>query len=481
MYCAAPGRYANCCSSGADAEPSQAERSGKLMPRHTIIGAGPVGALMGLLLARRGQRVRLIERRPDPRTAPSERGRSINLALAARGLVALEHAGLSSHIAPQMISMPGRMLHDEHAGRQFLPYGQNEREAIHAVSRERLNRILIEAVAEHADIELSFNTRCIDLDPQAGTLQLRDEYSGSERSETFDILLGADGAGSAVRGALVARGLSRAEEQPLAHDYKELVIPAMQRGVAPGYVFEPHALHIWPRGGFMLIALPNTDGSFTATLFLPRQGDPGFDRLGHGEAVRTFFQQQFADAAAVIPDLEQQFALHPQGQLGTVYCQGWQAAGRVLLLGDAAHAIVPFHGQGLNCGFEDCRLLDRLLVSHGQRAHALAEFERERRPNTDAIAAMALDNYVEMRDGVRSALFAPRQRLAAELERDFPGRFIPRYSMVMFHPEIAYAEAQRRGAQQQQLLDMLAERFGYGPLQPAARSYARSLLDAAGL
>jgi kynurenine 3-monooxygenase len=271
------------------------------------------------------------------------------------------------------------------------------------------------------------------------------------------------------------------DEQPLAHDYKELLIPAGAGGAAGSYVFEPHALHIWPRGGFMLIALPNTDGSFTATLFLPRCGDPGFDRLKHAAAVRSFFRRHFADAAAVIPDLEQQFVRHPQSQLGTLYCQGWQAAGRVLLLGDAAHAIVPFHGQGLNCGFEDCTVLDRLLGGHGQAADALEQFERERRPNTDAIAAMALENYVEMRDGVRSSVFAPRKRLAAELERDFPGRFIPRYSMVMFHPEIPYAEAQRRGAEQERLLDRLVERLGYDPPQPAARRYAQDLLEAAGL
>jgi kynurenine 3-monooxygenase len=451
------------------------------MPHYTIIGAGPVGALMGLMLARRGQRVRLIERRADPRSAPPERGRSINLALAARGMAALERAGLSDRIAPQMIAMPGRMLHDEHAALQFLPYGQNDHEVIHAMSRDRLNRILIEAAAERPEIELHFNTRCIDLDPVAGTLQLRDELGGRARSEPFELLLGADGAGSAVRAALEARGLCRVDEQPLAHDYKELLIPASTRGAAVSYVFEPHALHIWPRGGFMLIALPNTDGSFTATLFLPRRGDPGFDRLEHGAAVRAFFRREFADAAVVIPDLEQQFALHPQSQLGTLYCQGWQAAGRVLLLGDAAHAIVPFHGQGLNCGFEDCSVLDRLLAGHGQVAEALAQFERERRPNCDAIAAMALENYVEMRDGVRSSVFAQRKRLAAELERDFPGRFIPRYSMVMFHPEIPYAEAQRRGAEQERLLDRLVERFGYDTAQPAARRYAQDLLETAGL
>ena len=451
------------------------------MPTYTIIGAGPVGTLMGLMLARRGQRVRLIERRADPRLAAAERGRSINLALAARGLTALEHAGVLQRIAPQMIAMPGRMLHDEHAALQFLPYGQNQHEVIHAISRERLNRTLVEAAASSAQIELKFDTRCTDVDPQAGTLQLRDEHGAGTRSESFEILLGADGAGSAVRAALVARAGSRVEERPLAHDYKELLIPPAASGGAARYAFEPHALHIWPRGGCMLIALPNTDCSFTATLFLARAGDPGFDRLKDGAAVRDFFQHQFADAAAAMPDLAHEFALHPQGQLGTVYCRGWQAAGRVLLLGDAAHAIVPFHGQGLNCGFEDCRLLDRQLAAPDAAASALKNFERARRPDTDAIAAMALENYVEMRDAVRSAEFASRQRLAAELERAFPGRFIPRYSMVMFHPEIPYAEAQRRGAVQQRLLDALAARYGYQPLQPAALDYARGLLDTAGL
>jgi kynurenine 3-monooxygenase len=450
------------------------------MSRYTIIGAGPVGTLMGLMLARRGARVCLIERRADPRTALPEGGRSINLALAARGLLALEHAGLSAAVAAQMIPMPGRMLHDEHAALQFLRYGQNEREVIYAIGREPLNRILIDAAAAHAGIELRFNLRCTDVDPAAGSLQLRDRGGGT-RTEAFEILLGADGAGSAVRGALLARGLARVDEQPLAHDYKELLIAPIERGVAAGYAFEPHALHIWPRGGFMLIALPNADGSFTATLFLPRHGEHGFDRLGHGSAVRALFQQQFADASAVIPDLEQQFARNPRSQLGTLYCSGWQAAGRVLLLGDAAHAIVPFHGQGLNCGFEDCRLLDRLLAGDTQPGIALGAFERMRRPDTDAIAAMALENYVEMRDGVRAARFAQRQRLAASLEREFPGRFIPRYSMVMFHPEIPYAEAQRRGAQQERVLDQLVARFGYELPQEAGSSVARQLLDSAGL
>jgi len=469
-------------------------------PDYTIIGAGPVGALMGLMLARRGHSVRLIERRSDPRRAdprraPAHHGRSINLALAARGLAALEHAGLAARVAPELTAMPGRMLHDEHGALQFLPYGRNQHEVIYAISRERLNRMLVEAAAEQPRIELRFNTRCLSLDPQAGSMQLRDEHAGTSSCEPFQLLLAADGAGSAVRAALAAQGLARVDEQALAHDYKELSIPATANasggsgtgGSGPGgYAFEPHALHIWPRGGFMLIALPNTDGSFTATLFLPRHGPHGFDQLAHDNDVSAFFAQQFADAATVIPELAQQFAQHPQSQLGTVYCDGWQAAGRVLLLGDAAHAIVPFHGQGLNCGFEDCRLLDTLLAASSAPADVLSGFERRRRPDTDAIAAMALENYVEMRDSVRSPQFAARSRLAAELEREFPQRFIPRYSMVMFHPEIPYAQAQRRGTQQQQVLDRLVEHWGDDALQPAVLppavlAGARALLDAAGL
>jgi kynurenine 3-monooxygenase len=390
-----------------------------------------------------------------------------------------------------MMPMPGRMLHDERGALQFLRYGQNEHEIIHAVSRERLNRILIEAAAACPGIELRFNTRCLDVDPSTGSMGLRDERSGRNYSENFQVLLGTDGAGSAVRAALHSHGLLHAHEQPLDHDYKELSIAA-NAARAERYAFEPRALHIWPRGGYMLIALPNTDGTFTATLFLSRHGEPGFDQLQADDAVLHFFHAQFADAAQAIADLAQQFAAHPQGRLGTVYCERWQIDGRILLLGDAAHAIVPFHGQGLNCGFEDCRLLDRMLAGANLgdvREHSaiFTRFERERRPDTAAIAAMALENYQEMRDGVRSPQFARRQQLAAALERRFRGRFIPRYSMVMFHPEIGYAEAQRRGAAQQRVLDLLMADPDPDPdldldsLAPGADSRLETLLEHAGL
>lgn len=466
------------------------------MSRYTIVGAGPVGTVMALLLAQRGEQVRLIERRQDPRATPGERGRSINLALAARGLRSLEDAGVLRDIAPAMIAMPGRMLHDEHGALRFWRYGQNDSEVIHAIGREGLNRLLIEAAARQPRIELRFGQRCLDVDPARRRLQLHDERTASVCEEAYDCLLAADGAGSAVRRALVRQGLTREREEPLAHDYKELVIPALANaasapahsgaGTARGaHAFEPHALHIWPRGGYMLIALPNADGSFTATLFLPRdhtsgltrQDMPDFAQLADPSAVRAFFAAQFGDAAASMPDLVEQFFAHPQSRLATLYCEGWHHDG-VLLLGDAAHAIVPFHGQGLNCGLEDCRVLAALLARHEPGA-AFGAFERERRVNTDAIAAMALENYSEMRDAVRDPRFAQRKALAAQLERALPDRFIPRYSMVMFHPEIPYAEARRRGRLQERLLDRL-EHYGAGPLPDTALAQARRWLEAPG-
>jgi kynurenine 3-monooxygenase len=250
--------------------------------------------------------------------------------------------------------------------------------------------------------------------------------------------------------SLAGAGLLEVRENWLDHDYKELTIPAAAAGT-----LERHALHIWPRGGFMLIALPNTDGSFTATLFLARRGPQSFAALDSPEAVQDFFAREFADALERLPDLPAQFAAHPQGQLGTVHAAPWHLGGDVLLLGDAAHAIVPFHGQGMNAAFEDCAELAALLEAAGSWPQLFARFEQARRENSDAIAQMALENYLEMRDSVLDAGFVRRKTLAMALERRFPDRFIPRYAMVMFHPEIPYAEALRRGALQEQLLQEL--------------------------
>jgi kynurenine 3-monooxygenase len=406
------------------------------------------------LLARRGLPVDLYDRRPDPRRTQGERGRSINLALAARGIVALQRAGLMERIRPLLIPMRGRMVHSPSGETQLQPYGQREEEVIYSVSRADLNRMLIEQAAGYPQVRLHFRQACVDARPATGALCLRDEDTGRERTVPLAATFATDGAGSAIRASLARAQLIEVREDRLQHDYKELTIPAR----AAAHAMEAQALHVWPRGGFMLIALPNTDGSFTATLFLARDGPDGFGSLTSAARIASLFQSQFADAARLMPQLLEEFASHPQGQLGTVYTRPWHSGGQVLLLGDAAHAIVPFHGQGMNAAFEDCTVLDELLDRHGSFDTVFAEFSRSRPADTAAIAQMALENYVEMRDTVRDPTYLRRKALAMELERRFPGRFIPRYSMVMFHPEISYAEALRRGRVQEEILAELDHR-----------------------
>jgi kynurenine 3-monooxygenase len=416
-----------------------------------IVGAGLSGALLAVMLARRGFTVHLYDRRPDPRIAGLDRGRSINLALAARGIRALERAGVMQRIHPLMIPMRGRMVHDLGGRSSLQPYGQQEHEVIYSIERAALNRVLIEEAARHPSLTLRFDEACRGVDTQRDVLKLASRGSRAEHEAPLTPTFASDGAGSIVRSSLATRALLTTREDWLDHDYKELSIPAISGQPA----LYPGALHIWPRGGFMLIALPNTDASFTATLFLAREGHNSFARLNSRHAVQQFFQQEFSDATKLIPDLLAEFASHPQGQLGTVHATPWHVQGKVLLVGDAAHAIVPFHGQGMNAAFEDCLVLDALLDRHESWESLFAAFEQARREDTDAIAQMALENYIEMRDTVLDAGFVRRKEIAMQLERRFPGRFIPRYSMVMFHPEISYAEALRRGTIQEMLLEEL--------------------------
>ena len=435
--------------------------------RHlNIVGGGLAGALLATLLAQRGYFIDVYERRADPRLRSLDAGRSINLALAARGLAALQAAGLVDRIRPLLIPMRGRMIHQSGEAEQLLPYGSRPHEVIWSVSRAALNAALIDAAAKHHAVRLHFESACTAVDADANTLRLRTASSAAGDSDStvgekltpLYATVATDGGGSAVRRSLALNGLLTVREDLLDHDYKELSIAALNGQPA----LDPNALHIWPRGGFMLIALPNPDHSFTVTLFLAKHANPGFSTLREPAAVQHFFTHYFPDLESLIPDRVSQFLSNPQGMLGTIHCSRWQV-GRLLLLGDAAHAIVPFHGQGANCAFEDCLALVQLLDSHGlppntELETVFAEFERQRRPNTEAIAQMALENYTEMRDTVRDDKFVRLKALSLKLEQRHPTRFIPRYSMVMFHAEIPYAEALRRGAIQATLLDDIDQR-----------------------
>ena len=417
-----------------------------------IVGAGPTGALLAILLARRGEQIELYESRPDPRHLPAGSGRSINLALADRGIHALKAAGVFDGVASALLPMRGRLIHYEDRDTAFQPYGQRPNEVIYSVSRHRLNQALIEVAAGRPGVRLHFQHRLEAADFGANTAQIRDLENDRVLRVPMQPLLATDGAGSAVRREMSAQKLIQASEIDLEHGYKELSIPAGPQG---SFRMADDALHIWPRGNFMLIALPNDDGSFTATLFLPKHGKVSFASLRDADRVDEFLARNFPDARELMPNALAEFSAHPVGFLGTVAAHPWHVQGQAALIGDAAHAMVPFHGQGMNCCFEDCIEFDACAARHASWETVFAEFGAARKPNTDAIAAMALENYMEMRESVADPKFQLQQALSLELERRFPRRFIPRYSMVMFHHEIPYLTAQRRGAAQTEILSDL--------------------------
>ena len=404
---------------------------------------------MSILLARRRIPVELFESRPDLRRVQLDAGRSINLALADRGLAALHAAGLGDAVAPLLIPMRGRLLHAVDRSETFVPYGQRPDEVIYSVSRPGLNRLLLDRLERHHDVSVAFEHSSVEADFQAERLILATAH-GERIARPLRRVLAADGAGSSIRRSIVAHTASTSREELLPHGYKELTLPA---GADGRHQMDRHALHIWPRGGFMLIALPNLDGSFTVTLFLPHEGDPSFARLTSLVEVERFFAANFPDARELMPQVTTEFFEHPTGIMGTVRCERWAVDDRALLIGDAAHAIVPFHGQGMNCAFEDCIELDRLIATGENWSDIFRQFELRRRPEATAIADMALENYVEMRDTVRDPRFQLSKQLAFELERRCPDRFIPRYSMVMFHHEIPYSVAQARGRIQAEILE----------------------------
>ncbi|HEY0745874.1 MAG TPA: NAD(P)/FAD-dependent oxidoreductase [Steroidobacteraceae bacterium] len=419
-----------------------------------IVGAGPTGSLLAILLQRRAKEIALYELRPDPRAAHAESGRSINLALADRGIHALHAAGVFESLGSALLPMRGRLIHDACGDTAFQPYGQRSNEVIYSVSRHRLNQALIEAAAGLPGIQLHFEHRFERADFAARTAHIRDLRQDQVLSVPMQPMLATDGAGSLMRREMSAQKLIQASETDLAHGYKELSIPA---GPAGSYRMAKDALHIWPRGNYMLIALPNDDGSFTATLFLPKRGPVSFEVLRHDSAIDEFLSLNFPDARALMPDAIAEFSAHPVGFLGTVSASPWHVGAQAMLIGDAAHAMVPFHGQGMNCCFEDCIEFDACAARHASWEPAFSEFDTARKPNTDAIAAMAQENYLEMRESVAVPKFQLQQALSLELERRFPQRFIPRYSMVMFHHEIPYLTAQRRGSIQAKILSDLTQ------------------------
>jgi kynurenine 3-monooxygenase len=415
--------------------------------RITIIGAGLAGALLATLLARQGWQVEVFEKRPDPRRKGYEGGRSINLALAERGLHALRMAGLADTVMAQAVMMRGRMVHTIEGDAHLQRYGRDDSEVIWSVHRGRLNIALLDA-ADAAGAKLRFDARLDGVDFDNKRFAIVDDHTRQREECAFEVLIGADGAGSGLRQAMKPV-LAMAERfESLGHGYKELEIPPARDG---GFRIEPNALHIWPRGGYMCIALPNTEKTFTVTLFLPNEGDPSFATLPDLAAARAFFALDFPDTLPLIPDFDQDWVDHPTAGLSTLYLDRWHFDGLAVLIGDAAHAMVPFHGQGMNCAFEDCLALAAHIDSAADWTAAFRGFEAERKPNATAIQAMALENYVEMRDRVDNADFLLQRQLERVLAERHPRVFVSRYSMVSFL-RVPYATARARGRLQREIL-----------------------------
>jgi kynurenine 3-monooxygenase len=411
----------------------------------TIVGAGMGGSLMAVILGRAGHRVRVYERRPDPRTGGGGRGRSINLAISTRGLAALERVGLDKQLLEVAVPMRGRMVHGSNGGLTFQPYGHETHHVIHSVSRAGLNRLLVEAAEAMPNVEVHFGRRCVEADLENAAAVFADENSGAAARVAADLLIGADGAFSEIRLALQKTDRFELSQSYLEHGYKELTIPPANAG---GFRMEPGALHIWPRGGFMMIALPNVDGSYTCTCFWPFTGPNSFAALATRDEVRAYFQRVFPDAVPHMPTLEDDFLLNAVGSLVTVRCAPWRLKDRAVLLGDAAHAVVPFYGQGANAAFEDCIVLDECLREFsGDVAEALRAYEFRRKRHADALADLAIGNFLEMRDKTASKTFLLGKRVEKLLAQCFPGRFIPLYYMVTFS-RTPYADAVRRARSQ---------------------------------
>ena len=422
----------------------------------TVVGAGLVGSLLAIFLARRGFSVEVLERRPDMRKHAISAGRSINLAISTRGINALKKLNLDQEILRYAIPMKGRMVHSQTGELNFQPYGTEESDYINSISRATLNKVLMDQAESTGLVTFRFNTKVSGIEFDTTTLELVDEQSGQTEKHPAEIVIGTDGSASAIRQSMMNLPGHDSTQSILDYGYKELVIQPAEGG---GFRLEKNALHIWPRGTYMLIALPNFEGSFTCTLFLPFKGSQSFEKLVDGGAVSAFFNEQFPDAVPLLSDLEGTFFENPTGTMTTIKCQRWNVGGKVLLLGDAAHGIVPFFGQGMNCGFEDCTVLEETIDSFTKGGvidwqGLFDELSKERVPNTNAIADMAVENFVEMRDKVGDANFVLEKTVEKILQKKFPGRYISRYGLVTFS-NVPYVVALEAGIRCEHILKQL--------------------------
>ncbi len=421
------------------------------MKNITIAGAGLVGSLVGVYLAKKGHKVHIVERRSDMRKEAISAGRSINLALSDRGLKGLAGAGIDQDILKVAIPMYGRMMHSISGEQTFQPYGIDN-QAINSVSRRGINVALMDCAERLPNLTISFNQRVLDVELDSATLVVQDNESHKRTFIEADCIIGADGAFSAIRDKMQKNDRFNYSQSYIEHGYKELTIPPAPDG---DFQLDKNALHIWPRKQYMLIGLPNLDGSFTCTLFFPFDGNPSFESLKTEAEISAFFNEEFPDVIPFMPTLLQDFAHNPTSSLVTVRSFPWAYKDKALLIGDAAHAIVPFFGQGMNAGFEDCTVLDECLDRYPDNwEKAFKEFEILRKPNTDAIAELALENFIEMRDKVADPVFLRRKKVERLMHTQFPDRFNSLYSMVTFS-DMPYHDAQVTGRKQDVLIDAI--------------------------
>ena len=418
------------------------------MSKFVLIGSGLAGGLLAAYLGRRGYEVDLYERRADPRDGNIVGGRSINLAISTRGIHALEQIGIAEEALQHAIPMRGRMIHDRSGALHFSPYDVDPKKCINSIGRAALNTTVIEAAQRYPNVRVHFNHKCTGVDLESASAGL-ETVEGAVTAQG-DAVIGVDGAFSSVRKSMQSQVANfQYDESYLAHGYKELTIPPGPDG---SWQMEKNALHIWPRKSFMMIALPNPDGSFTCTLFWEFEGARSFGTTKTDDDVRRFFEEEFPDAMPLMPSLLDDFRNNPTGSLVTIRCAPWFYRDKACLVGDAAHAVVPFYGQGMNAAFEDCVVLDECLEQFPEnRERAFAEYFRRRKENADALADLAIGNFIEMRDKTASKTFRAKKKLDHALEAALPGMYLPLYTMVTF-TRIPYSAAARRARLQDRIL-----------------------------